>query len=576
MLDSRIKSYGWLVDKLKSGDFQSNFFGHRYGTDCQPTGTGKASEQIIDCASMIKHAGSRRMVFNLASHRLALSYQLAGNMIFCLKEAGYINANNACITINSSDDADKYNEDLAMKDFRIVKSVKELDDVNMQFMFVISCYKSHPKIEKYLENHFADALKVSYWDEAHLVSVTDTEVESNVNVGKSIKLFDRVLAFSATPKDEVTIALEKREEEVNPVFHVGVNFRHYLKHITIKEAIKARTILPVSFRSISTSTLATSVDKGKLCLKVLSHLKNECSGLNQKVLISVDRKEEVKELEDFFKSHGKMTFATTSKFGFESTDEALNTSLQNGSIKDFTDTIRNYQGDCFVIHIRQLIEGIDIDCLTATVIFDCPNENNKVTLIQTIGRILRFYHNPKLNCSERGMPIEDRVKKFGYVYWAIEDANFESWVEKIGEFYIKSYDCGDCEFKVASHGKKNNSGNGGDSIDLNSSMWNGLDDLFNSVGGKDYNISPVYLRTIDALIQFLPYKRIIVPSSMQLGQLKKLIEDRIEKSVKEEYTTEEWSISSNEIERAKELMINKEPKLEELFKAFEIMNKPED
>ena len=323
MSNSRKDSYAWLVEKIKSDNFQTSFFGYRYGTDCQPTGTGKASEQIIDCAFKIKFGGDRQMVFNFASHRLALSYQLAGNLIYCLKEAGYITPENACIVINSSDSADKYNNDPDMGKFLSI-GLNELINTRKQYIFVVSCYKSHPKIEEYLTDNLKDAYKVSYWDEAHLVSVTNTEVESNVNVAKSLKVFDNVFAFSATPKDEVTMALETREAEVNPNFHVGVRFRNYVKHITIKEAITNKTILPVSFNTITSSNLESIEDKGKLCLKVLENLKERTNKLNHKILISLDRKEDVKEILEYFKSKGKTAFATTSKYGFESTEESLN------------------------------------------------------------------------------------------------------------------------------------------------------------------------------------------------------------------------------------------------------------
>ena len=102
---------------------------------------------------------------------------------------------------------------------------------------------------------------------------------------------------------------------------------------------------------------------------------------------------------------------------------------------------------------------------------------------------------------------------------------------------------------------------------------NGVDDLFNSVGGNHYEFSPVFIDTIDALIQYLPYQRITVPNSVRYNQVRNLISERIEGCVKEVYTTEEWSVNPAEIENAKHLMINKEPRLEELFKFFEIVNK---
>lgn len=573
METTRKDAYGWWVEKYNKGEIKSSFTDYHFGTDNQPTGTGKASEQINDMAFRISGAklAGKKVLLDLASHRLTLSYQLAGNAVYCLKTVNLINPENTVIVVNSSDDKEKYSKDPDLEDFTII-GLEDIRNIDVNNYVVVSCYRSHYKLENLLKDRFmSDGIKVDYWDEAHLVSTTDTSDEAKVNISLTLSVFNNVYAFSATPKKEVTRILSDKEASINPNFKYDIdsfNGIKYLKHITIKEAIESKQILPVNFQVARASGLDKLEAKLKVCIKAMEALKKGVVGMPHKVLVSLTRAEDVVFAMNFFKENGYDAFGTTSKYGFNCTDDTINAKIQDGSITNFANKIKKYPKDCFVVHIEQLVEGFDTDCLDATVLFVCPGDYISA-LVQIIGRLLRFYKPDGWVKTERGMDISERIKKFGYVFWAVEDnANADEVIGKIVDFFLKTYDCGECECKVSSSIDEWDSIGGSM---LFGGSQNGYHDAHESVQGFSCEIKPVYIDTIDALIKFLPYAGIQIPGTVAYQKVRDIIIERLDGCVDNLYTTTDWLVKKNvEINNAKKLMIEKEPKLEDLFKSYGI------
>ena len=573
METTRKDAYGWWVEKYNKGEIKSSFIDYHFGTDNQPTGTGKASEQINDMTFRISGAklAGKKVLLDLASHRLTLSYQLAGNAVYCLKTVNLINPRNTVIVVNSSDNKEKYSRDPDLEDFTII-GLEDIRNIDVNNYMVVSCYRSHYKLENLLKNGFmADGIKVDYWDEAHLVSTTNTSDEAEVNIPLTLSVFNNVYAFSATPKKEVTRILSDKEASINPDFKYDMdsfNGIKYIKHITIKEAIESKQILPVNFQVAKASGLDRLEAKLKVCIKAMEALKKGIVGMPHKVLVNLTRAEDVVFAMNFFKEEGYDAFGTTSKYGFNCTDDTINARIQDGSITSFANEIKKYPRDCFVIHIEQLVEGFDSDCLDATVLFSCPGDDNISAIIQIIGRLLRFYKPDGWIRTERGMDISERIKKFGYVFWAVDNANADEWIDKIVDFFLKTYDCGECECKVSSSIDEWDSIGGSM---LFGPSQNGYHDAHESVQGFSCKINPVYIDTIDALIKFLPYAGIQIPGTVAYQKVRDTIIERLDGCVDKIYTTEDWLVKKNvEISNAKKLMIEKEPKLEDLFKSYGI------
>lgn len=566
----------WLVKAIKdeSEKASCSWKMYRYGTICQPTGTGKTSEMIKFIADMIKTARvlGKKVIFNIASHRLNLSFQNVGNIVYTLSQSDLIQSDNTAIVINSSDDSEKYGNDSDLGNFRPLK-LDTVADSRKDFYIIVSCYKSHYKLEDYIsKGGFKDYIKVSLWDESHKISCVDNDEESNVNVDKCLNIFDNVYALSATPDEALTRKLSEKEASVNPNWKHTVDLKH-IKHLSIRKAIKEKRILPVSFMTMTTPDLSDTEMKAHFCKNAIMKLKKRTPGLTHKVLISADSTPEAQEYFEYFKENRKAVFMTTSKTGYKTNVEELKSIVEdaNATITDFTDAIKQYDGECVVIHIRQLIEGIDIDCLTATIIFDTPNETNRVSLIQTIGRILRFKEGDRDKKTGLGKNIEDRIKKYGYVIWGMEESQLNASVSEIGDFFIRNYDCGDCQF-IISRSKKNNSNGTTEEIeeDYQSTPWqNKFGDFLRTKTGFASELESVMIDTVDALMKFLPYTKIVIPNSMQYKELRTIIQSRIDSCVKTSYSVEDWANDDdNLIEKTKYLMVNREPKLEEVFKKF--------
>lgn len=573
------KNNDWLVKAIKENSEKAtcSWKTHRYGTICQPTGTGKTSEMMKYIADMIQFskATNKKVIFNLASHRLNLSFQNVGNIVYTLYNSGLIDPSNTAIVINSSDDTEKYGKDEDLGNFRPLK-LEDVADSRKDFYIIVSCYKSHYKLEDYIsKGGLKDYIKVALWDEAHKISLVGDDEDSKVNVDKCLNIFDNVYALSATPDALLTKKLSEKEASVNPNWSHDFEAKH-IKHLSIRKAITEKRILPVSFMTITTASLDDTEKKAHFCINTIMKLKKKTPGLKHKVLISADSTDEAQEYFDYFDAAGKAVFMTTSKTGFKTNVESVKSKVEdaNTTITDFTDAIKMYDGECVVIHIRQLIEGIDIDCLTATILFDKPNDTNRVALIQTIGRVLRFMDGDRDEKTGHGKDLKDRVKKYGYVIWGMEEAHFDSTVDAIGDFFIRNYDCGDCKF-IISRSKKNNSNGSVDEIedDSQSTSWQNKfgDFLRNKTGFATSELESVMIDTIDALMKFLPYVKVNIPNSAKYSELRNIIQSRIDNCVKTSYSVEDWANDDDGIiEKTKYLMVNREPKLEEVFKKFEI------
>ena len=79
-------------------------------------------------------------------------------------------------------------------------------------------------------------------------------------------------------------------------------------------------------------------------------------------------------------------------------------------VVSFIKAIDDCKENCFILHIRQLISGIDVSSISDCIIQknDTDNYNSYSNIIQTIGRSLRLG-------KERGKLTEDRLKKHSNV-----------------------------------------------------------------------------------------------------------------------------------------------------------------
>lgn len=188
--------------------------------------------------------------------------------------------------------------------------------------------------------------------------------------------------------------------------------------VTITEAMSEQAILNVRPELVKvkdnrdTTTLA---DTAEIIFK-----RSEEDHLYRKVLITCFPGDELQQLRDKFKSMGiavAWTSAATKKWISIPGEEDKEIKL----VSDFSKQITDYEGNMVILHIKQMIAGVDVNAITSVIlrVFD-NTAPNIVKMIQTIGRALRFA------AGERGKPENERLKKCGEVYCMVQE---ECWTE---------------------------------------------------------------------------------------------------------------------------------------------------
>lgn len=155
--------------------------------------------------------------------------------------------------------------------------------------------------------------------------------------------------------------------------------------------------------------------------------------LYRKILITCFPGDELKQLKKEFLGIGvtvAYTSAETGK-GLALTD---GTETKYESVSDFSKAITDYEDNMVILHIKQMTAGVDVSAITSvlTRVFD-NNAENIVKLIQTNGRALRYMKG------ERGLPIEERTKKYGEIFCMVNDDNFDQDARFLIRFFNIMY-----------------------------------------------------------------------------------------------------------------------------------------
>lgn len=192
----------------------------------------------------------------------------------------------------------------------------------------------------------------------------------------------------------------------------------YRVQVTIIDGQEEKAILPIQPELVKvmdnrdTTTLADTVE--------IIFNRSEKDHLYRKVLITCFPGDELQQLRDKFKSMGiavAWTSAATKKWISIPGEEDKEIKL----VSDFSKQITDYEGNMVILHIRQMIAGVDVSAITSVIlrVFD-NTAQNIVKMIQTNGRALRFASG------ERGKPEDERLKKAGEVFCMIQE---QSWTE---------------------------------------------------------------------------------------------------------------------------------------------------
>ncbi len=423
----------WFVDKYFNNELNYTIYntGKKKGTVVVPTGGGKSGMIYEDIVKHIKLSSpNEKYIFNISAPILKLEVQLLNDFFSVLKFIfeDRIKNNEFMFFINSSDDGNNYNvPDIDVNDFKDIDTF--LNSESARFAIVASCHKSLYKFADKVKHLNNFATTFSYLDEAHLVvnvgMSADISYEKCSNKKKESweylrKLFNcnYVYAVTATPDQFVT-------EELNNV--AGEKYDYKLINVPARELIEKNIIV-----SVKTYTIQAEKITAPICIKFMNDVKYDNPYIKHKILVNCANTKHLIELQEILVNNGYKVFSTCSKHGAM---EGIDDDLVIMNPNEFINMVDNYNDDCFVLHIKQLIQGIDIKTLT-----DCIYCNNTTTnycnerrIIQTVGRCIRTLEN------ERGVYVDMRKKKYANVLFVNAYEDYDNSSEWIVAFLINYY-----------------------------------------------------------------------------------------------------------------------------------------
>lgn len=414
--------------------------GENYGYIEKPTGAGKSwlvfDDLILRYEENIKREQPLKQVVNISCPILKLDEQFMNDLVSAIHGI-YPDGGGFAFYLNSSDSGENY---------RCISSVKKdvnrigdlerfLYDDHLHTAVVMSCHKSLPKfIDKVeeLKRTYGCLEVISYIDEAHCIDpFRDRNEDDNmtfVDMSRLCEITDAVYLISATP-DAKSIRF------INTFNHLGRDSVKRIIRMTQSEAINQNLIVKPSFHVALTAGKNLECD---MIASAMEFAKNDNPNIHHKMLVTMTESDALlKMAKHLEKKTGIKVFCTCAKYGMKEMDSptAIN------DIVDFIHKVDNYDGDCFVMHIKQLIQGIDIKSLTDAVSFenDFSNPSGFKRYVQTNGRPQRTLSG------ERGMPIDKRTKKVCNIFYFLPNTDFGA-VAFVKDFFIRVYGVGNMVF----------------------------------------------------------------------------------------------------------------------------------
>lgn len=419
----------WLNDGINKGTVTYEIYntGRHHGTIQKPTGSGKSALIFLDIIRRIDRKDpSRKLVVNISTPIIRLCEQQGNDLLSVISgiksTPKTIDTNKIAWFINNSGDASNYVTYFDMYRFSDINDYF-LESKKNDVAIIISCHKSLNKVIRWMNKVIKDDSMidaVTYIDEAHTISYKDVDPDEDltkINIKTLCKKSD-VYMVSATPKTDViklvnSYDLPDKDNDAPIILE------------TPSEAIRANKICCPNVSIEQTEDGNITAD---ICIDYLNVLKTD--GRIHKVLVSCKDSKHLKKLRNRLINAGYTVFSTFAYEGMKTIFE--NTTHEYKDVVEFNNAIDKCNKDCFVLHIRQLISGIDVTSISDCIIQknDTNNFNSYAPVIQTIGRALRLG-------DERGVDIGKRKKKYAGVLIVTNEDN--DTVDQDIQFFLADY-----------------------------------------------------------------------------------------------------------------------------------------
>lgn len=294
-----------------------------------------------------------------------------------------------------------------------------------QYRITVVCNPTLQKNEKFLDKLDRDVVAHFYFDEAHTLrkeykSDDKDDLNEDWKSEKTWvdfqKIYDLVQYTDGTLHFVTATATKDNFETVKELCNLDSYSDCFSYRLRPIEAIIAHMIVPPFFKFCKCEHLGNGSLKSMITNVIadIQKLKEEKSDYKASILVTVNSTKELREMEDYLiEKYGDNydVFSTCSTNGKKKNKQTI-----SGDIAEFKKNIEKNDRSCFVVHIRQIIAGIDIPSFTHTV-FNMDTDTNFIAPFQIIGRVLR----PSKRFADGTADLS--VKDKGYVYINTEAFN---------------------------------------------------------------------------------------------------------------------------------------------------------
>lgn len=448
----------WMINQFLDGNviYEIHNTHEKKGTVVMPTGAGKSGVMFKDMIWHILNTPGK-IVFNISAPILKLCKQSADDFFSVIKALFPEECQNGefKIFINSSANGKTYKA--STRDIGNVYGFNDISvfekDEKCRFAIVISCHESLYKFAGKLEYLNTFATTINYLDEGHLLinlkGRRDNHKEKNFTAVEkkqsdtmnTLLQSDYLYVLTATPDKGITKLINEK---------VGRRYDYNIIDIPAQQLIERGDILipAIDILEVPEGYKTTP----EMAMRFMERCIEIEPDINHKVLITCCPGDHIENLENGLNKYGQKVFSTCARLGAKSNvrDEDLDgiydedsPEFKNVSPDEFIKMVDNYDGNCFVLHIRQLRQGIDIRTLTDCIIYNGAtrvNDGEKTTYIQTIGRVLRPYKGERPEeLAKSGKTLDDRKKFQGNVLFLVGETDYDTVSRQTAEAVVEYY-----------------------------------------------------------------------------------------------------------------------------------------
>ena len=292
-----------------------------------------------------------------------------------------------------------------------------------QYRITVVCNPTLQNDEKFLDKLTEDdVVKHFYFDESQTLKKdqtvnTEEDNQNNKNWVNYEKIFTIINMTSVKGSCHMVSATPTKDNfETIMENNFGMSYEDcFAYRLTPREAINARMILEPQFyfKRCSKLKVDTILVRIEDVINDINKEKEKNASYKARILVTVastaDLNWIVKRLLEKYGSDYDV-YSTSCMDKKKKNNETI-----SEDICAFKKAIEENERSCFVVHIKQIIAGIDIPSFTHTV-FNMEATTNFITPIQIVGRVLRPERFPDGTANLT-------KKKFGYIYVNIENNN---------------------------------------------------------------------------------------------------------------------------------------------------------